>query len=163
MAVLKRVCEETPRPLRDLNPDIPDWLADIVNRLLAKDPAGRFQTAEELKALLAQHLAELQQPRPAAAEEEAPPPSPAPSGPRGPATGKRRRLAAALLLLAGVAILATLPFLTSRPSPSPSPTPIKPVQPAPPEDPRRADGVQQAPGRARFDTISAALARSRRG
>src|SRR5262249_2494087 len=29
MAVLKRVCEETPRPLREINPEIPDWLEAI--------------------------------------------------------------------------------------------------------------------------------------
>ena len=27
MAVLKRVCEEPPRPVREVNPEIPDWLA----------------------------------------------------------------------------------------------------------------------------------------
>ena len=62
MAVLKRVCEETPRPIREVNPDIPDWLAAIVMKLLAKDPAQRFQTAAEVADLLGQHLAHLQQP-----------------------------------------------------------------------------------------------------
>ena len=42
LAVLRRVCEDTPRPIREINPDIPDWLAAIIAKLLAKDPAERF-------------------------------------------------------------------------------------------------------------------------
>src|SRR5947208_756630 len=30
MAVLKRVCEETPRSIREVNPEIPDWLEAII-------------------------------------------------------------------------------------------------------------------------------------
>ncbi len=62
MAVLKRVCEEAPRPIREVNPDIPDWLAAIVMKLLAKDPAQRFQSAAEVADLLGQYLAHVQQP-----------------------------------------------------------------------------------------------------
>jgi serine/threonine protein kinase len=59
LGVLKRVCDDTPRPIRDCNADIPEALAAIVNRLLEKDPAGRFQTAAEVADLLKQHLADL--------------------------------------------------------------------------------------------------------
>src|SRR5206468_237440 len=45
LAVLKRVCEEAPRPLPEVNPEVPDWLVGIIARLQAKDPADRFQTA----------------------------------------------------------------------------------------------------------------------
>jgi serine/threonine-protein kinase len=62
MAVLKRVIEDTPRPIRELNPDIPEWLCDIVAKLHAKRPAERFQSAQEVADLLGQHLAHLQQP-----------------------------------------------------------------------------------------------------
>jgi len=62
MAVLRRICEELPRPIRQINPEIPDWLVEIVERLHEKDPAARFQTAAEVAALLGQHLAHLQQP-----------------------------------------------------------------------------------------------------
>jgi serine/threonine-protein kinase len=44
LAVLKRVCDDMPVPIRALNPTVPDWLAALVLRLLAKDPAQRFQT-----------------------------------------------------------------------------------------------------------------------
>jgi WD40 repeat protein len=62
MAVLRRVSDETPHPLQDLNPDVPGWLADIVQKLHAKDPADRYQSAAEVAEVLAQHLAHLQQP-----------------------------------------------------------------------------------------------------
>jgi serine/threonine-protein kinase len=62
MAILKRVCEETPTPIREINPEIPDWLAAIVAKLQAKDPAERYQTAAEVAEILGQHLAHLQHP-----------------------------------------------------------------------------------------------------
>jgi serine/threonine protein kinase len=62
LAILKRVCEDQPRPIRDLNPDIPDWLNAIILKLLAKDPKERFQSASEVADLLGQHLRHLQQP-----------------------------------------------------------------------------------------------------
>jgi|GEM_PF-6216398 len=62
LAVLRRVADDTPRPVREVNPDIPDWLDAIVRKLLAKSPADRFQTATEVAELLGQHLAHLQQP-----------------------------------------------------------------------------------------------------
>src|SRR5262249_60402616 len=62
MAVLKRVCEEMPTPIRESNPEIPDWLVAIIDRLHAKDPAQRFQSAAEVAELLGQHLAHLPHP-----------------------------------------------------------------------------------------------------
>jgi serine/threonine-protein kinase len=60
--VLRRVTDEEPRSLRELNATIPDWLAGIVKRLHSKDPAQRFQSAEEVAELLEQCLAHVQQP-----------------------------------------------------------------------------------------------------
>jgi WD40 repeat protein len=62
MAVLKRVCDDDPRPLPEVNTDVPPWLDAIVRKLLAKDPNDRFQTATEVAELLGQHLAHLQNP-----------------------------------------------------------------------------------------------------
>ena len=62
MGVLKRVCEDTPRPIREINPEIPDWLVAMVEKLHAKDPAARFQSATEVAELLGQHLAHVQHP-----------------------------------------------------------------------------------------------------
>src|SRR5207244_4069024 len=53
MATLKSVCDDTPRPIREINPDVPDWLAAVIERLHAKDPAGRFRTAREVAEVLA--------------------------------------------------------------------------------------------------------------
>lgn len=58
--VLKSLTEERPRPIRDINPDIPQWLVDVVDRLHAKDPGERFQSAAEVADLLAGRLALLQ-------------------------------------------------------------------------------------------------------
>jgi hypothetical protein len=61
-AVLRRVIDDTPRPIREVNHEIPDWLCDLIARLHAKNPADRFQSAREVAELLGQHLAGVQQP-----------------------------------------------------------------------------------------------------
>ncbi|MCX7422074.1 MAG: bifunctional serine/threonine-protein kinase/formylglycine-generating enzyme family protein, partial [Planctomycetia bacterium] len=60
IAVLRRVVEDTPRPLQEILPEIPDWLVAIVTKLLAKKPEDRFQTAKEVADLLARCQSELQ-------------------------------------------------------------------------------------------------------
>jgi hypothetical protein len=62
MAVMKRVCESEPQPIGRLNPEVPEWLCAIVEKLLSKDPGVRFQSAAEVADLLGRHLAHLQQP-----------------------------------------------------------------------------------------------------
>ena len=62
VAVMHRIVHEEPRPVRQVNEDIPDWLCEIVDKLLKKNPEDRFDSAEEVKDLLGQHLAHLQQP-----------------------------------------------------------------------------------------------------
>src|SRR5262249_19868428 len=52
LAVLKRICEDTPRPLREINPDLPEWLCGLIAKLHAKKPADRFNSAQEVDALL---------------------------------------------------------------------------------------------------------------
>lgn len=48
MAVLRSVCETTPTPIRQVNTAIPVGLAAVVERLQAKEPAGRFAAAGEV-------------------------------------------------------------------------------------------------------------------
>jgi serine/threonine-protein kinase len=62
LAVLRRVVDENPRPVREINPDIPDWLDAIIARLQSKIPADRPATAEEVNQILGRQLAKLQQP-----------------------------------------------------------------------------------------------------
>ncbi|MCA9017395.1 MAG: serine/threonine protein kinase, partial [Planctomycetaceae bacterium] len=61
-AVIRRVCDDTPRPIREVNEEIPDWLVEIIDCLLEKSPENRFQTASEVAALLEAHLAIVQHP-----------------------------------------------------------------------------------------------------
>ncbi|MGE3408173.1 MAG: SUMF1/EgtB/PvdO family nonheme iron enzyme [Pirellulales bacterium] len=63
VAVLRRVCDDTPRPIREINPELPDWLGQIVGKLLFKAKQDRYQTAAELADQLSLHLARLQEPR----------------------------------------------------------------------------------------------------
>jgi hypothetical protein len=122
MAVMRRVCEDTPRPVREVNPDISGWLEAVIARLHAKDPAARYQSAAEVAGVLGQHLARLQQ------AAVAPPPLPtvaaaAPDVGQGPkqapapaarvGAGRKRRLIlaaslAGLLLLVAAAGMAVL-------------------------------------------------------
>jgi serine/threonine protein kinase len=60
LAVLKCVCDETPQPLAEVNPEAAPWLEAIVARLMAKDPAERFATAAEVAAALSRRLTQLQ-------------------------------------------------------------------------------------------------------
>jgi serine/threonine protein kinase/Leucine-rich repeat (LRR) protein len=74
LAVLKRVAEDTPRPIPEIIPEVPQWLCDIIARLQAKRPEDRFASAQEVADLLGRHLAQLQHP----GHVQAPPRSVAP-------------------------------------------------------------------------------------
>ena len=75
VAVLRKVSDDAPQPVRDLNPDVPAWLARIIERLMAKDPAKRYQAAAEVADLLSSELASVQRPGGMVAKPEAPPAS----------------------------------------------------------------------------------------
>jgi eukaryotic-like serine/threonine-protein kinase len=60
VAVLRRVSEDTPRPLQEILPGIPDWLVAIISKLHAKRPEERFQSAQEVAELLSRCQSELQ-------------------------------------------------------------------------------------------------------
>jgi eukaryotic-like serine/threonine-protein kinase len=61
-----RHATEAPKPLKELNPAVPDGLQQIVNWMLAKDPAGRYPTperaAQALQIFLAAGAEKLQAP-----------------------------------------------------------------------------------------------------
>jgi hypothetical protein len=103
MGVLKRVCEDTPTPIREINPEVPDWLVAVVEKLHAKDPADRFPSAAEVAGLLGQLLAHVQHPSavppPAIANPPDRPPAPAPPA------GRRRWAGAAVVLAATLVAL----------------------------------------------------------
>ena len=60
--ILRRITDNEPRSIREVNPAIPAWLEAIVTRLHAKSPGDRFTSAEEVHELLEQCLAHVQQP-----------------------------------------------------------------------------------------------------
>lgn len=62
LAVLRRITDTEPRPIREINPELPDWLGQLIARLHAKSPARRFSSAGELAATLGQCLAHVQHP-----------------------------------------------------------------------------------------------------
>jgi eukaryotic-like serine/threonine-protein kinase len=121
VAVLRQVCDETPRPVRELNPDIPAWLEAFIARLLEKPPADRFQSAVEVAQLLEGYLAHLRQPRTVAA----PPLSPIPADDHRGVFG--RLLGGAVVLVGTVAvILLALSLLRAQVAP-PQPKADRPV------------------------------------
>jgi serine/threonine protein kinase len=60
--VIRRITDDEPTSIREINPDIPDWLCAIVKRLMSKRASDRFESAEEIQELLEQCLAHVQQP-----------------------------------------------------------------------------------------------------
>lgn len=48
VAVLKRVVEDTPRPIREIIPETPEWLISIIAKLHAKNPEERYSSAREV-------------------------------------------------------------------------------------------------------------------
>ncbi len=55
-AILKRVAEETPSPIREVIPEVPAGLCAVIERLHEKDPAQRFETAADVAQALAASL-----------------------------------------------------------------------------------------------------------
>lgn len=62
LAVLRRIIDTQPRSLREINPNVPEWLELLVARLHDKSPDRRLQSATEVASLLEQCLAHVQQP-----------------------------------------------------------------------------------------------------
>lgn len=61
-AVLRMVTDVEPADVRLANPDMPAWLAGIVGRLLAKEPAARYPSANEVAGMLEACLAHVNDP-----------------------------------------------------------------------------------------------------
>jgi serine/threonine protein kinase/DNA-directed RNA polymerase subunit RPC12/RpoP len=107
VAVLRQVSDETQPPIHALNPDMPAWLDAIIARLMAKDPAQRYQSAAEVADLLSGFLAHLEQP----ALYPAPEIPNANGNDRQRSSAKEKRATGLLLsLLAGCLLLMALGF-----------------------------------------------------
>jgi WD40 repeat protein/serine/threonine protein kinase len=62
MGVIRLVSEQPATPVREINPDVPECLVAVIERLHAKDPARRYQSAAEVAEVLGRLLAQAQQP-----------------------------------------------------------------------------------------------------
>ncbi|MEL7336143.1 MAG: protein kinase, partial [Planctomycetota bacterium] len=62
MGVIHNVREKQAKPILESNPEIAEWLAVFIDKLLEKDGQQRFGTAAEVSSLLAKELAYLQTP-----------------------------------------------------------------------------------------------------
>lgn len=60
--ILRRISDETPRPIREINPGIPEWLCRLIRQLHKKNPNERFQSANEVSTVLAKCLSHVQNP-----------------------------------------------------------------------------------------------------
>lgn len=59
LAILKQITEVKHRPLKEVAPNVPEWFAEIVDDLLAKKPADRYDSANDLAEVLEYHWAHL--------------------------------------------------------------------------------------------------------
>ncbi len=118
--VLRRIREASPRLIREINADIPEWLERIVMRLLSKDAASRIDSAERVASLLERCLAHVQQPTtmplPKEVDEWVPRPVPV-------VVRKSRRIPATFWtrVLPATAILVAIVLVVMRPRIEPVP------------------------------------------
>lgn len=67
--VMRKITDESPIPIRELNPEIPDWLCSIVDRLMAKEKDERFPSVSDVHELMESCLSHAQQPHTTALPE----------------------------------------------------------------------------------------------
>lgn len=140
---LTRVVSEDPPPVRTLRPDVPEHLGRVIDRLIQKDPDGRFATAQEVAAALAPP------PPPGFASATVFPPAPvAPPDPLADLTEVPRRprrgsfpwtLVAVLVFVVGSGAMFYAAVTLDRTTPT-GPT-SRPTAPDPPTPPRSADPI----------------------
>ena len=87
--VMRKITDESPVPIRELNPEISSSLCDIIERLMAKDKADRFESVAQVHGLLEACLNHARQPT-------------VTQPPLIPARPHRNRLSPVLKLFAGV-------------------------------------------------------------
>jgi len=146
LAVLRRIIDETPRPIREVNPEAPAWLCQIVSRLHAKTLADRPRCAEEVAELLKECLAHFQQPDAVLLPNGATQSSPKPST---TAAFSKPQFSKGILMI-GLISLALLGILLTQSAVLPTQT-DKPASTEAPQDPnsigattKTSDGTKQA-------------------
>jgi serine/threonine protein kinase len=113
LGILRRITDMQPRPIADVNSQIPAWFAAIVEKLHAKAPESRFASADEVAQLLEGCLAHVQQPT------TLPLPAAATAGHSSkPSTLGRissgRAILLAIAIAVGLAVIGPFAFLTRQ-------------------------------------------------
>jgi serine/threonine protein kinase len=145
----RAVAEDTPPPLAVLRPDVDPALAAVIERAMARDPAWRFASADEMRAALAGHSSPP--PRPATRVLAAPLPDPTTMVVPPRRNRSRWLLATAAVIVVLVVAIAFIVDSSSRPAvpePVTTSTPVTP-QPTtsvlPPPPPTTPGPVEEPP------------------
>ncbi len=165
--IARRVNELEPRPLHEQDPAVPEFLSDIVARLLRKNPDERFQSAAEVADLLWRHLAQLNQ-APSDEINGMLYRSSKPAAPPPPIRRTKWLTAAAAIVVLGVAIFGSWQLWERRlseaalaPVPASSPERLPPAGSAADASVQTISVAKQGEAEAR--TIGEALDRARPG
>jgi serine/threonine-protein kinase len=132
-AVLYKVVSEQPPPLRDVTAGLPAALQPILDRALAKDPAARYQTANEMAQELSAVRTALSAGGPVTIASRRTPLAAATAGMAVTAAGGRRQRRALQLgaALAAVALVSAIGYglATRGAAPDPAVAPAAPAAP----------------------------------
>jgi len=146
-ALLIAILTSSPRPAREIRPDLPAGFGRVMDRSIERDPNDRYQTALEFQEALQPYS---QNPL-AQRKTAAPPPRPTsypPPAPPAPASAEDLQ---ALLESASSDALAPSPFPALPPPPppyaAPPPPPPPPPRTPPPPRPLRGSVAPAAPAR----------------
>jgi len=101
LEILRKRLEEPPPWAADLNPNVSEWTCEVIQRMMATNPDDRFQTHEEVYAVLTSGRSGM----PGGVAARAAPPA-ARAAPRRRSAGKARNRAVALLIAVMVVVVA---------------------------------------------------------
>jgi len=118
LGAMRKVCDTQPLAANRVNPAVPEWLANLINRLLEKDRSKRGPAAEKLAAILGERLATLQNP----SQSVSPELSGSASAPAGvfsdqPDHSNFKRVATTIAILSVIGIMAVWLFGLWRQAP----------------------------------------------
>ena len=133
-AILRRLTDEPPRPLREVAPQYPAWLGVLIHKLLEKQPSDRWTSSTEVAQLLEQCVANVQQP--------AVFPLPTACQVAEPTRWRLSRSSIAITVVLAMLLAVGMTFLPQRISRSPIPDSTSSIMSAPP--PTESGGRQPA-------------------